>query len=106
MTATDPARDPGGEPSQEPTADHAHKLRVVNFIKAEIQPLYDTRQIPRRRFIDIVSRVSSAFLESHPVTPALVEGDKVWLQSKIQEVIDLQDAARSRRKADRSVLRG
>ena len=91
--------------SAQPTADHAHKLRVVNFIKSEIQPLYDTEQITKRRFIAIVSRVSSSFLESHPVAPALTQENKAWLSRKIQEVISLQDEAMSRRRADNASSR-
>eukprot|EP01061_Rhynchopus_euleeides_P038700 TRINITY_DN66389_c0_g1_i1.p1 TRINITY_DN66389_c0_g1~~TRINITY_DN66389_c0_g1_i1.p1 ORF type:complete len:779 (+),score=384.52 TRINITY_DN66389_c0_g1_i1:63-2399(+) len=100
--ALDHDRSPAQSGADHPTVDHAHKLRVVNFIKSEIQPLYDTEQITKRRFIAIVARVSSAFLESHPVAPALTQENKAWLSRKIQEVISLQDEAMSRRRADQS----
>eukprot|EP01059_Diplonema_ambulator_P034008 TRINITY_DN7420_c0_g1_i1.p1 TRINITY_DN7420_c0_g1~~TRINITY_DN7420_c0_g1_i1.p1 ORF type:complete len:792 (+),score=301.44 TRINITY_DN7420_c0_g1_i1:45-2378(+) len=95
-----PARDP-----QAPSFEQEHKLRVINFIKSEIQPLYDTEQITKKRFIDIVARASTAFLETHPATPALTPEDQQWLARKIQEVITLQDEVRSRRRADNSLLR-
>ncbi|KAJ9469170.1 hypothetical protein DIPPA_11615 [Diplonema papillatum] len=85
------------------TLEQAHKLRVITFIKSEIQPLYNTEQITKKRFIDIVARVSAAYLESHPISPALTMDDHQWLSKKIQEVITLQDDARSRKRADHAL---
>lgn len=86
---------------QQPTPEQDQRVRVINFIKHEIQPLYDTEQITKKRFIDIVARTSTAFLESRPMLPQLSVEDQQWLQRKIQEVITLQDEARSRRRAAR-----
>eukprot|EP00756_Hemistasia_phaeocysticola_P044919 Hpha_TRINITY_DN1869_c0_g1::TRINITY_DN1869_c0_g1_i1::g.170658::m.170658 len=85
----------------EATPEQEHRMRVINFIKGEIQPLYDAEQITKKRFIDIVARASSVFLETHPVAPILTAENQLWLQRKIQEVITLQDEARSRRRAQR-----
>jgi hypothetical protein len=70
---------------------------VISFIKKEIQPLYDTNQITKKRFIDIVSRVSSWYLETHPPTSELSETNVKELVRKIQEVISWQDEERMRR---------
>eukprot|EP01063_Lacrimia_lanifica_P022525 TRINITY_DN3007_c0_g3_i1.p1 TRINITY_DN3007_c0_g3~~TRINITY_DN3007_c0_g3_i1.p1 ORF type:complete len:770 (+),score=357.52 TRINITY_DN3007_c0_g3_i1:72-2381(+) len=94
-----------GSPPNDPSAGGAtleqdHKLRVVNFIKSEIQPLYNTDQITKKRFVDIVARASTAYLETYPPSSYLAAEDKQWLSRKIQEVITLQDEERSRRRAD------
>eukprot|EP01065_Artemidia_motanka_P029826 TRINITY_DN35898_c0_g1_i1.p1 TRINITY_DN35898_c0_g1~~TRINITY_DN35898_c0_g1_i1.p1 ORF type:complete len:810 (+),score=365.46 TRINITY_DN35898_c0_g1_i1:58-2487(+) len=87
----------------EQTPEQQHRLRVINFIKSEIQPLYDSEQITKKRFIDIVARTSSAYLEIHPPSSALTPENQQWLQRKIQEVITLQDEARSRRRAQKEL---
>ena len=71
---------------------------VVSFIKKEIQPLYDTNQITKKRFIDIVSRVSTWYLDTHPPAPELSEANVKELVRKIQETITWQDEERLRRR--------
>ena len=72
------------------------RTMVIQFIKKEIQPLYDTNQITRKRFIDIVSRVSSWYLDTHPPTNELSESNVKELVRKIQETITWQDEERLR----------
>eukprot|EP00760_Papus_ankaliazontas_P035849 PhM_4_TR8051/c0_g1_i1/m.53609 len=68
-----------------------HRMRVIAFIKKEIQPLYDANQITKKRFVDIVERVSTEFLHQHAPSSALSDSDKRELVMKIQEVITWQD---------------
>lgn len=76
------------------------RMLVINFIKKEIQPLYDANQITKRRYIDIVNRVSSWFLETHSPTSGyggsleLSEQHVDEIVRKIKEVIQWQDKER------------
>jgi hypothetical protein len=80
-------------------AEHPEFRKVViDFIKKEIQPLYDTSQITKKRFIDIVARVSAWFLNSHRPTSELSEVHVSELVRRIQQVISWQDSERQRKR--------
>eukprot|EP00658_Telonema_sp_P-2_P030856 TRINITY_DN23228_c0_g2_i1.p1 TRINITY_DN23228_c0_g2~~TRINITY_DN23228_c0_g2_i1.p1 ORF type:complete len:119 (+),score=23.73 TRINITY_DN23228_c0_g2_i1:97-453(+) len=79
------------------------RMMVIQFIKNEIQPLYDSNQITKRRFVDVVSRVSSWFVGNHRASKELNESDVVALTRKIQETLSWQDQERlKQRSASRS----
>lgn len=70
--------------------------KTIRFIKDELQPLYDTNQITKKRFVDVVARVSSWFLATHRPTQDLSESNIQELVRRIQEVLLWQDDERSR----------
>jgi hypothetical protein len=72
----------------------AFRSLVINFIKKEIQPLYDANQISKVRFVDVVSRTSSWFLANHQVATELTEANMTALTRHIQEVLTWQDEER------------
>lgn len=75
-------------------ATSGFRTLVINFIKKEIQPLYDTNQISKVRFVDVVSRTSSWFLANHQVASELTESNMTALTRHIQEVLTWQDDER------------
>lgn len=76
-------------------AEHSNwRSMVIAFVKKEIQPLYDTSQITRKRFMDIVARCTTWFTETRRPTGALSAQDQTDLVQKIQEVITWQDEQR------------
>lgn len=72
----------------------AFRTVAINFIKKEIQPLYDANQISKVRFVDVVHRVSSWFLENHPPSTELTESNMTAISRHIQETLTWQDEER------------
>lgn len=70
------------------------RAMVIAFVKKEIQPLYDTSQITRKRFMDIVARCTTWFTETRRTSGTLSAQDQTDLVQKIQEVITWQDEQR------------
>ena len=87
-----------GGGGQQPQPD-AFRSMVIQFIKNEIQPLYDSNQITKRRFVDVVSRVSSWFVGSHRPSKELNESDVAALTRKIQETLTWQDQERLKQRS-------
>jgi hypothetical protein len=85
----------GGAGSERAALDHPEFRRlVIDFIKKEIQPLYDSSQITKKRFVDVVARVSTWFLDTHRPTTDLSEQNLNELTKAIQEVLTWQDEQR------------
>eukprot|EP00759_Apiculatamorpha_spiralis_P052870 PhF_6_TR6041/c1_g1_i1/m.8729 len=99
-----PSTPPQPPPETQSAMAQEHRLRVINFIKKEIQPLYDTNQISKKRFVEIVERVSNIFLQSHPAASSLSDTDKRELVMKIQEVISWQDESKNQYREDRAKI--
>ena len=95
---------PAGTPPSANSASALHspefRLLVINFIKKEIQPLYDSSQLTKRRFVDVVARVSTWFLDTHKPAKDLTESNIGELVRKIQEVISWQDEERLKHRTD------
>ncbi|ESL11019.1 hypothetical protein TRSC58_01240 [Trypanosoma rangeli SC58] len=73
----------------------AWRRMVLQFIKNELQPLYDSSQISRVRFMGVVERVSRWFLTAHPVPqPVLAENEQRGICQQIQEALTWQDGQR------------
>lgn len=70
------------------------RAMVIAFVKKEIQPLYDTSQITRKRFMDVVARCATWFIETRRPSGSLSAQDQTDLVQKIQEVITWQDEQR------------
>lgn len=73
--------------------------KTIKFIKEELQPLYDTNQITKKRFVDVVARVSTWFLGTHRPSQDLSESNVQELVRRIQEVLLWQDDERARARA-------
>ncbi|KAF8287498.1 hypothetical protein TcBrA4_0019520 [Trypanosoma cruzi] len=77
----------------------AHRKMVLQFIKKEIQPLYDSNQISRVRFMDVVERVSRWFLTTHPLPqPVLAENERQAICQQIQATLTWQDEQQIKRR--------
>ncbi|RNF09154.1 uncharacterized protein Tco025E_07037 [Trypanosoma conorhini] len=77
----------------------AQRRMVLQFIKNEIQPLYDSNQISRVRFVDVVERVSRWFFATHPAPqPVLAANEKQSICQQIQATLTWQDEQRLRRR--------
>ncbi|EKF26520.1 hypothetical protein MOQ_009779 [Trypanosoma cruzi marinkellei] len=77
----------------------AHRKMVLQFIKNEIQPLYDSNQISRVRFMDVVERVSRWFLTTHPLPqPILAENERQEICQHIQATLTWQDEQQLKRR--------
>ncbi|EAN88609.1 hypothetical protein Tc00.1047053511407.30 [Trypanosoma cruzi] len=77
----------------------AHRKMVLQFIKNEIQPLYDSNQISRVRFMDVVERVSRWFLTTHPLPqPVLAENEQQAICQQIQATLTWQDEQQIKRR--------
>lgn len=67
---------------------------IISYIKKEIQPLYDSNQISKARFVDVVHRVSTWYIENHIPTIELSQQNMTVINRKIQEVLTWQDEQR------------
>ncbi|RNE96604.1 hypothetical protein TraAM80_09707 [Trypanosoma rangeli] len=87
--------------TQAPFSPAAVQRRMVlQFIKNELQPLYDSCQISRVRFMGVVERVSRWFLTTHPVPqPVLAENEQRAICQQIQEALTWQDGHRPQRRS-------
>lgn len=72
----------------------AYRALVIAHIKKEIQTLYDNNQISKARFVDVVHRVSTWYLENHIPTVELSQHNMTTINRKIQEVLTWQDQQR------------
>lgn len=72
----------------------AFRTLVIQHIKREIQPLYDSNQISKARFVDVVHRVSSWYLQNHIPTTELSHHNMSVINRKIQEILTWQDEQR------------
>lgn len=72
----------------------AFRTIVISHIKKEIQPLYDNNMISKARFVDVVHRVSSWYVENHHPVVELSQHNMTALNRKIQEVLTWQDEQR------------
>lgn len=76
----------------------AFRTLVINFIKREIQPLFDANQISKVRFVDVVHRVSTWYMENHAPSLELSEYSMQVMSRKIQETLTWQDEQRLKMK--------
>jgi hypothetical protein len=72
----------------------AFRALVISHIKKEIQPLYDNNLISKARFVDVVHRVSTWYLENHHPVVELSQHNMTGLNRKIQEILTWQDEQR------------